>query len=138
MIPEPRVGLALIVRNTLDKKVLLGKRKGAHEPGTWAFPGGYLEYAEEFSQCALRELAEEAGSDIIVRNLKLFAVTNDIFESSHYVTLFMRSDYVSGEPRVMEPDKCERWRWFMWKQLPSDLMLPIKNLIKLGYNPFSK
>jgi len=135
---KPGVGVALIVRN--NGRVLMHKRKNKFAFGTWAFPGGKLEFGEEFEECALRELWEEAGDDIVVRDLEFATSTNDIFaeENEHYATIFMRGDYVSGTPRIMEPEKCERWDWFEWGNLPLPLMLPIVNLIKQGYNPFER
>ncbi|NBO23379.1 NUDIX domain-containing protein, partial [bacterium] len=56
---QVKVGLsALIVR---DGKVLMGKRKGSHGQGQWAFPGGHLEYSEDFKSCLTREVKEETG-----------------------------------------------------------------------------
>ena len=55
----PRVGIGVIVmRNGL---VLLGERIGAHGAGTWALPGGHLEFGESVEQCARREVWEETG-----------------------------------------------------------------------------
>jgi 8-oxo-dGTP diphosphatase len=134
---RPRVGVALIVRN--NGRILLHKRKNKFAFGTWACPGGKLEFGEGFEECALRELGEEAG-DMTVRGLEFVTSTNDIFtnENEHYITIFMRSDYVSGNPEVMEPEKCEKWEWHEWGNLPQPLMLPIVNLIKQGYSPFER
>lgn len=133
----PKIGLAVIVMR--NDSVLLGKRKNAHGEGTYAFPGGHLEMWEEFVDCAEREVKEETGLGIeLIDNYPVAPPTNDFFkeDDKHYVTLFIRAEYIGGTPRVMEPDKCEKWDWYKWGNLPQPLMLPIQNLIKQGYNPF--
>jgi len=133
MNKRPAVGIAVIIIK--DGKALLGKRKNAHGEGTWCFPGGYLEYGESFETCAQREVSEETG--LKISNIRRGPFTNNIFEkeSVHTVTLFMIADYHSGSATVREPDKCERWDWFDWHDLPRPLFLPIKNLFKSGYDP---
>jgi 8-oxo-dGTP diphosphatase len=86
--------------------------------------------------CAEREVREETGVEI--KNIRFATITNDVFrsEGKHYITIFMVSDYESGEAAVMEPHKCEKWDWFSWDSLPKPLFLPIENLLKQGFNPF--
>lgn len=124
-------------------QVLLGKRKGSHGARTWSFPGGHIEYMEELEDCAKREVAEETGLD--EENIKLIdkysvATTNDFFkkEDKHYVTLFIRAKHIFGEPKVMEKDYCEEWKWFFWDKLPYPLCVSTENLLKQNYNPFKK
>ncbi|HDP73877.1 MAG TPA: NUDIX domain-containing protein [Candidatus Woesearchaeota archaeon] len=133
MQERPRTGVGVIV--VKDRKVLLGKRKNAHGEGCWSFPGGHLELYEDVEECAAREVMEETG--ISIKNSRKAAFTNDIFEKEqkHYVTLFIVSDFASGEVFVKEPDKCEKWEWFHWDDLPEPLFIPIRNLLKQGYNP---
>ncbi len=128
-----KVGVAVIVIK--EGLILLGKRKGSHGAGGWQFPGGHLEFNEAIETCAKREVLEETGLEI--QNLRFGPFTNDQFkkEDKHYVTLFVIADYANGTPQVMEPNKCERWAWFAWDNLPSPLFLPIRNLIKQGFNP---
>ncbi len=132
-IKRPKVGVgAWIVK---DGKVLLGKRINAHGAGSWSAPGGHLEWFETAEDCARRETAEEAGIEIT--NLKSVTFTNDISESeqTHYITLAVTADWVSGTPQVLEPDRCERWDWFSWDELPEPLFLPLQNLLKQGFRP---
>lgn len=131
---RPKVGVGVLIRN--NGKVLLGKRKGAHGEGTWAPPGGHLEFGESIEDCALREVAEEAG--IKVKPIESKAFTNDIFEKEqkHYITLFMVCDFISGTPKLLELEKCEKWEWFSWNDLPKPLFVPIQNLKKQGFDPF--
>ena len=139
----PRVGLALAVRR--NGYVLLHKRKGKHAPGMYAFPGGHLELNESFEDCALRELAEEAGHSMRVTQPEFWCVENVFFRDNgrHYVTIFMACDYDNGFPEIMEPDKCEEWRWTEWGKAPREddrssgkFFIPIQNLLKQGYHPF--
>jgi len=116
---KPRVGVGvMIVRND---KVLLGKRKGSHGEGEWAFPGGHLEYMESVEECAKREMMEECGLEIT--NIRFQLVANRTrYAPKHYVHIGMIAD-ASGEPRLLEPDKCEGWEWFDLDNLPKPLFL---------------
>jgi len=64
---SPRIGVGvIIVRQGL---VLLGQRKGSHGSGSWAVPGGHLEFGETVENCARRETLEETG--ILLGNIAL-------------------------------------------------------------------
>ena len=125
---RPKVGIGVIVYR--DNKILLGKRKNAHGKGNWSFPGGHLEFGETWTSCAKREVLEE--TNLSIKNLEFYNVTNDIFEkeNKHYITIFIECEYKSGTLQNMEPNKCERWDWFSWDDLPENLFLPIRNLLK--------
>jgi len=131
---RPLVGIAVIVIK--DNRVLLGKRKSSHGAGTWAFPGGHLEFNESITACAVREVGEETG--LRIKNLRCGPYTNDIFEaeSRHYVTLFVLADYDSGTPQVKEPHKCEKWKWSKWPPKLQPRFLPIENLLKQNFRLF--
>jgi len=130
---NPKIGVGVFVIK--DNKILFGKRKNSHGNGDWNLPGGHLEYNEQIEECAKREVLEETG--INIKNIKLVTFTNDIFkeEKKHYVTLFVIADYDSGEAILLEPEKCEKWEWVEWNNLPQPLFLPIQNLLKQGFNP---
>ena len=130
---RPQVGVSVIVIKS--NKVLLGKRRNAHGHGTWAFPGGHLEFGEALETCAQREVLEETGLQL--KNIRRVAFTNDIFpvERKHYVTLYVVAEYDAGELSVMEPEKCEQWGWFDWDDLPQPLFIPVQNLLAQGYHP---
>jgi 8-oxo-dGTP diphosphatase len=132
--PErPKVGLGVVILK--EGKVLLSKRRNAHGEGTWAFPGGHLEFGESWEDCAKRETFEETG--IAIKNICFGRATNDIFEAEqkHYITLYVVADYDSGEVVNKEPDKSEVWEWFAWDALPQPLFLPIQHLIESGFRP---
>ncbi|MDD3263355.1 MAG: NUDIX hydrolase [Candidatus Nanoarchaeia archaeon] len=131
---RPKVGVGVFVLN--EGKVLMGQRINSHGSGTWSLPGGHLEFFESFEDCAKREVKEEVGIEI--KDVVFAALTNDIFEkeNKHYITIFVKSKYDKGTIEIMEPDKCLKWDWFSWDNLPDNLFLPLINLRKTDFNPF--
>src|SRR3954464_12397387 len=103
MSNKPGVGVGVFVWR--GGEILIGQRKGAHGADTWSVPGGHLEFGESWEEAALREVIEETG--VVAGKPRFVAVTNDIFieEDKHYVTLWIFTDWVSGEPALTEPDK---------------------------------
>ena len=131
-----RVGIGVMVLK--DGKVLLGKRKGSHGAGEYAFPGGHLDYMESFEECAKRETREESGIEIKnVRFLNLFNL-KDYFPK-HYVSVGLVADWESGEPQVLEPNKRQDWNWHDIDNLPQPLFGSVAQYIesyKAGKNYF--
>ena len=106
---KPKVGVGVMILK--DGKVLLGKRRGSHGDGEFAFPGGHLEYLESFAGCARREIKEECGIEIDnIRFQFLANVTK--YAPKHYVHVGLLADWKSGEPELLEPEKSEFWQWY--------------------------
>jgi 8-oxo-dGTP diphosphatase len=121
---RPLVGVGVFVRQ--NGKILLGKRRGSHGEGTWALPGGHLEFGEELDECVRREIREETNLE--VTGIRFGTITNDIFEDGerHYLTVYMVCDYAAGQLENLEPHKCEAWAWFGWDELPHPLFPPAR------------
>ena len=115
---RPFIGIGVMI---LKKgKVLLGKRKNPHGEGEYAFPGGHLEHLESFEECARRETKEESGMEI--ENIRFQLVANvTAYQPKHYVHIGMTADWKSGEPKVLEPEKCDGWDWYSLNALPKPL-----------------
>ena len=128
-INTPRVGIGCWIFNPAGQ-VLLGLRLSTHGFGTWAPPGGKAEYDEMPTHCAARELREETGIITPKNEFHLVGITSDIYPDSHYITLHYRVDGITGEPKLMEPEKCAEWRWFSLDNLPGPLFLSAQNLLK--------
>ncbi len=104
------VGVAIVK----DGCVLIGKRKNSHGGGTFAFPGGKLEYGETFEQCAVREVMEETQLAITCTNTA--AATLEMFLPNEQIHCIVRvveakidtsAPVLQQVPVVTEPDKCE-------------------------------
>jgi 8-oxo-dGTP diphosphatase len=126
---QPRVGVGvMIVKNGL---VLLGKRKGSHGEGEYAFPGGHLEYMESFEHCAQRETLEECGVEI--ENIRFQFLANvKTYAPKHYVHVGLLADWQSGTPEVLEPEASESWEWYALENLPQ----PLFEMVRLAVESY--
>jgi ADP-ribose pyrophosphatase YjhB (NUDIX family) len=123
---RPKVGVGVFVFK--EGKVLLGRRKGAHGAGDWAPPGGHLEFGESIEDCAKRELYEETALRAL--SMQTGAWSNDVIDGTkHYITFFAVVKDFEGEPKLLEPQKCEEWLWFSMDALPSPLFLPASSFL---------
>ena len=117
--PQPQVGIGVIVVSK-DGHILIGKRKGHHAP-YFSIPGGHLELGETFEEAAHREVREETSLEI--RSPRVFCVTNNLRtyhdEGKHVISICLVTTDFSGEPVIMEPEKCEGWQWCHPRSLPS-------------------
>ncbi len=72
---------------------------------------------EGFAECALREVSEECGIEI--ENIRFQLLANIIkYAPKHYVHIGLVADWKSGEPKALEPDKCDSWFWYDLDDLP--------------------
>ncbi len=112
-----------------DGKILLGKRQNTFGAGFWGLPGGHLEKSETVVQAALRELKEETG--LVAASAEFVVVFNNNNREEPYIHFGMLATGVSGEPKLMEPEKFSEWEWFDLKDLPNkDILWVHAPLIK--------
>ena len=124
---RPKVGVGVMIMK--NGRVLLGKRKGSHGAGEYAWPGGHFEYMESFEQCAKREVMEETGMEIDnIRFLRLMNLKE--YAPKHYVDVGLIADWKNGEPKIMESEKIEDWDWYDMDNLPSPLFATLPSYIE--------
>ncbi len=125
------IGCELLVRK--GDTILLGLRgKACYGAGTWALPGGHLEFGERLVDAARREAIEELGARVAERDLQLVSIIDDCRPGSgtHYVHISFEINGPTWEPRIMEPDECDEWRYFDIHKLPKNFFEPHVAIIK--------
>jgi len=134
-----KVGIGVLVFK--NGKVLLGKRKDVgHGIGEYAGPGGHLEFGESIIGAAKRECQEETGIEI--KNIKFLCLSNiKKYSGKHYIDIGLATEWKKGEPKVLEPQKCQGWTWYDLNNLPKPLFEPVKHYLqalKTGKNFFDE
>lgn len=125
------VGVGVFIKK--DFFFLIGQRsmKCKRGPGCFALPGGMIEKHETIEKAAIREVYEETGllvdpinihrgsSDSHIRSLLGVSdhLDTDRVHLEAHLTFWIAVKYVSGDPKVREPDKCMHWNWVTMTQL---------------------
>ncbi|MBU7585663.1 MAG: 8-oxo-dGTP diphosphatase MutT [Nostoc sp. TH1S01] len=110
-IPHKIIGVAVIWND--QQQILIDRRRqqGAMG-GLWEFPGGKIEPGETIEECIRREIAEELGIEIVVKE---HLITIDHTYTHLRVTLTVHHCHLlSGIPQPLE---CEEVRWVSLNEL---------------------
>jgi len=115
-----------------DQKILLIKQD-VTEKRHWSLPGGKLEAGESIEQCLVRELKEETGLDISVK--ELLYVCDRIYKDNHVVHMTFLID------RVGEKTLSLSWKYkdprasSSSRKIREINMVPVKKLTTYGFTP---
>jgi ADP-ribose pyrophosphatase YjhB (NUDIX family) len=95
-----------------ENKILLSRRfNTGFQDGQYSFPAGHLGGDEEtLSEAMVREAREEIGVEIDVADLELAHVMHRKQREptdERRINLFFRAKKWEGEPKIMEPNKCD-------------------------------
>lgn len=100
------------------KYLLLRRANTGYMDGWYDLPAGHLEDREKFKAGAVRELKEEANIDAHPKDLSLLHFhQNHTNEPPHYGYIFLARKW-QGQPKIMEPGKCDDMGWFGLNELP--------------------
>ncbi|HET6925119.1 MAG TPA: NUDIX domain-containing protein [Candidatus Saccharimonadales bacterium] len=126
---RPKVGIGLLLIKD-GKYILLGKRKSSHGDGEYAGVGGHMEHLETVNETIMRELQEEIGDDIRISTPQFLCLSNiRDYAPKHYIDVGLVAEWISGEPKVMEPDKIESWDWYPLDAIPEPLFASCKHYL---------
>lgn len=115
-----------------DNAVLLARRfNTGWKDGWYSVIAGHADGNETMTHAMLREAKEEGGIDITETDLKVAHTMHRITDSgAERIDFFLTAEKWSGEPQIMEKDKCDDIGWFPIDQLPENTIPYICSAIK--------
>ncbi|MET9941120.1 NUDIX domain-containing protein [Streptomyces halstedii] len=106
-------------------RILLGLRHpdSTYAPDTWHFLAGHCE-RETAIDCLVREAKEEAGLTIAPKDVDLVHTVHhvDSPDARPRIALVFQARSWTGDPEVLEPDRCVEWRWWRPQDLPAEVV----------------
>lgn len=113
-----------------EGEVLLSRRANTgHDDGAYWFVGGHAEEGETMREAMCREAREEIGIEIAPDGLE-HALTMHRWCGDHArIGFYFVPRSWRGEPRNMEPHKCDDLRWFPTGELPENCAAHIREAI---------
>ncbi len=112
-----------------NKILLLRRYHTGYEDGNYGLPAGHLEDNESITNGLLREIKEEIGIKLKIKNTKLVHVMHRR-EKDIRVDLFFITKNYQGKPKNAEPEKCDHLQWFPLNKLPKNTIPYIAFAIK--------
>jgi ADP-ribose pyrophosphatase YjhB (NUDIX family) len=112
-----------------DGKILLLRRfNTGWSDGQYSVVAGHLDGNETFLQAMIREAKEEAGIELSQEDLEVVHVVHRK-SNEERIDFFILAKRWKGEPRNMEPHKCDDLNWFEMDRLPDNTIPYIRQAI---------
>lgn len=108
-----------------DQVLLLRRFNTGYQDGNYSLVAGHVDPDETFTQCMIREAKEEAGIILTQENLEVAHVMHRNSQEGEYqerVDVFFVAKSWRGEPKNIEPNKCDDLAWFSLDNLPENIL----------------
>jgi len=127
LLKRPVCGLA-VVGTATDGTIALIRRG---DTGTWALPGGTVEWGETLRRTLLREMAEEAGIDEVTFE-RVVGVYGDPDRDPrfHAVTVVVAAKVGEIVRPPMNPLEIREARFFVPTSLPKDMAMGMADYVE--------
>ncbi|HEY4526213.1 MAG TPA: NUDIX domain-containing protein [Candidatus Paceibacterota bacterium] len=133
----PAVYLMLIK----DGQILLSRRfQTGYEDGNYSLPAGHLDGGETLTEALVREVKEEIDVVIKKEDIELKHTMNRKASDHERIDFFFTVRNWRGEPKIMEPNKCDDLKWFPLNNLPANIIPCVRFAIEsvLSDKPYSE
>lgn len=125
-----RLAVYLILEKE-DKVLLLRRKNTGYEDGQYSLIAGHVEVNESLTAALIREAKEEAGIDLNEHNLALQRIIHrkDV-DKKIYLDFFFRASDWNGEPKNLEPHKCDELSWCSFGTLPKNIIEHVRKVLE--------
>lgn len=123
-----KIKVAVYIFLIKEGQILMARRfNTGWQDGNYGLPAGHLESGESVIEGLLREVKEESGVDLDTQDVEL---VHTMHRKNKYMDLFFIAKNWSGEPKIMEEDKCDDMKWFLLNELPTNIVPSVKSAIE--------
>ena len=126
-----------IFNNDFSRIFLLKRNKEKRDlnKANWGNPGGRVEWGEKLVEACVREVKEESGIDLDLKQLKLLNIKeiteNSIAPAVHFLQ-FIYATKIDQIEEIILNEESEDYGWFDLKELPNKTLDSKEALIKLS------
>lgn len=115
-----------------ENKVLLMRKCKEPFSGFYTMPSGKVDEGESFTETVIRESKEEIGIDLLGDDLEVKHIMHreKSDDSGVWVDAFFVAEKWEGEIMNMEPNKCDRLKWFNIDNLPENIVPFVKSALE--------
>jgi 8-oxo-dGTP diphosphatase len=120
-----------------DNKILLLRRfNTGYEDGKYSVVAGHIDENETARQSMIREAKEEAGIEISPEDLGVAHIMHRKGRTpgNERIDFFFAAKQWTGEPKNLEPHKCDDLRWSELDKLPDNTIPYIKKAVDCFLN----
>ena len=105
------------------------------DQGMWEFPGGTIKMYETREDAAVRNVRRKYGFEVAVDDVLGVYDVVDKKAGDHWISSTFRCHYISGEPQILDPKKCDEIGWFTLEEIKN---LPLSRISRLNLVDITK
>ena len=124
------VPASYLVLRDRDKVLLLRRFNTGYEDGKYSLPAGHVDAGETFTEALCREVAEEIGVTLEAADVRVAHMMHRKSIDSERADAFFVAEKWMGEPKNMEPHKCDDLSWHALEELPENIIPYVRRALE--------